>query len=122
MPAPQPLDSSSSPAAERRRHRTTTFKRTLIGCAALFSVMFCLLAAQMLLGRDPALRGGAQAKTTATPTMTASAGGGEGAGGGSWVDVALGVVQAIASGDDEHGDDGGESGSHQGAPLTSRSS
>ncbi len=121
MPSPHSSDSVPSPAADHRRHRLTTFKRTLLGCSALFTVMFCLLAAQMLFGRDPAVGGGAQAQTTAPPTMTASAGGSEGEGEGSWVDLAIGVVQAIADGDDEHADDG-EAGSHQGAPLTSRSS
>lgn len=121
MPSPHSSDPASSPAAAHRRHRARTFKRTLIGFTALFSVMFCLLAAQMLFGRDPAVGGGAQAQQAAPPTMTASAGGSAGESEGSWVDLAIGVVQAIADGGDEHSGDE-EAGSHQGAPLTSRSS
>lgn len=121
MSSPHPLDPATSPAARRRRHRARTFRRTLVGCTALFAVLFCLLAAQMLFGRDPALGGGAQAPRTAPPSMTASAGESQGEGGGSWVDVAIGVVQAIAAGDDEHGSDD-DGGGRQAAPLTSRSS
>lgn len=92
-----------------------SFKRTLLACGALFAVLFCLLATQMVLGRDPAVGEGARATQTASVPATGS---GEQED-GSWVDVALGVVQALASDDDEHGDDE-DSGSS--APLQSRAS
>lgn len=92
-----------------------SFRRTLLACGALFAVLFTLLAAQMVLGRDPAVGEGSRATQTAS-TPPAGSGARDD---GSWVDVALGVVQALASDDDEHGDE--DSGSSA-APLQSRSS
>lgn len=118
MPAPHRPGPVPTAASDRRRHRAAAFKRTLLACAALFSVLFCLLAAQMLLGRDPALGGdGSRARTASAPP--AATAGADRAAEGSWVDVALGVVQAVAGGDEGHGDDGSSSSA---APLTSRAS
>jgi hypothetical protein len=86
---------------DRQRHRLRGIKRTFLAAGALFSAVLVLMAAQLALGRDPAVRSGrapsAQTAQAAPPAADSSI-----------VDTILGLARSAIS-DDEGGDPSGES-------------
>jgi hypothetical protein len=51
---------ASEAVRKQRAVRRRMFARTLMACGALFSALFLLMTAQLMLGRDPAVGAGKQ--------------------------------------------------------------
>ncbi|MCU0313655.1 MAG: hypothetical protein MUC84_06290 [Solirubrobacteraceae bacterium] len=88
----------------RTAERLRLLRRTLAASAALFAALLVLLAAQLALGRDPAVRDGA-ARGAGEPTQTAAVPEAE----ASIGDVVVSTVLSALAGDEDDEESGQES-------------
>lgn len=104
----------ASEAVKRQRAvRRRMFVRTMVASSALFTMLFVLMAGQMVLGRDPALGAGRQPAAPAQVAQRPAADGDWKAVAGQAVGALVGdVVIGAIDGDDDH----------EGAPVAAPSS
>ena len=97
---------ASEAVRKQRAVRRRMFGRTMMACGALFSALFVLMTAQLMLGRDPAVGAGRQQPAT---TQVAQGPTGEGdlkGVAGRALGAVVGTVLSESLGDEEGGKGG----------------
>ena len=94
---------ASEAVRKQRAVRRRMFGRTMMACGALFSALFVLMTAQLMLGRDPAVGAGKQPAAVAQVAQRPEEGGDLKAVAGRALGAVVGTVLAETLDDDEKG-------------------